>query len=280
MKTLHKLLLLSSLTFINVRSFGQEVTTNPYTANNKGKIFIYWGGNRGYYSNSDIHFKGNDFDFTVHNATAHDKPKGWHVDYINPEKMTIPQTNFRLGYYVTDHYSVSVGVDHMKYVMTQNQEAYVSGKYPNEGIYGELLPNGNKKLTEEFLQFEHTDGLNYVNVELARTEDISKYLGITNTDKIQFNAIAGVGSGVLFPKTNAKLFGRERYDEFKVAGFGVSGKGAVNVTFFKHLFIQYESKIGYINMTKAPISNTPGEYAKHDFTFFESIIVVGGIFKL
>jgi hypothetical protein len=23
--------------------------------------------------------------------------KGWHVDYINPAKMTIPQTNFKLG---------------------------------------------------------------------------------------------------------------------------------------------------------------------------------------
>ena len=96
MKTLHKLLLLSSLTFITVPSFGQEVTTNPYTANNKGKIFIYWGGNRGYYSNSDIHFKGDDFNFTVNDATAHDKPKGWHVDYINPTKMTIPQTNLRV----------------------------------------------------------------------------------------------------------------------------------------------------------------------------------------
>jgi hypothetical protein len=37
---------------------------------------------------------------------AHDKPKGWHVDYINPV-MTIPQTNFRIGYFINDHYSIA-----------------------------------------------------------------------------------------------------------------------------------------------------------------------------
>jgi hypothetical protein len=41
------------------------------------------------------------------------KPKGWHVDYINPVKMTIPQTNFRIGYFINDHYSIALGVDHM-----------------------------------------------------------------------------------------------------------------------------------------------------------------------
>jgi hypothetical protein len=35
-------------------------------------------------------------------------------------QMTIPQTNFRMGYFISDHYSLA-GVDHMKYVLTQNQ---------------------------------------------------------------------------------------------------------------------------------------------------------------
>ena len=36
-----------------------NVTENPqrYTANNKGKFYIYWGGNRDYYSKSDITFR-------------------------------------------------------------------------------------------------------------------------------------------------------------------------------------------------------------------------------
>lgn len=280
MKAFKKVVLFATVVLSTQIGNAQEATTNLYTANNKGKFYVYWGGNRGYYSNSDIRFKGDDFDFTVQDATAHDKPKGWHVDYINPTKMTIPQTNFRLGYFITDKYNVSIGVDHMKYVMTQNQEATVTGNYPNKGSYGEVLSNGKTKLTEDFLMFEHTDGLNYVNAEIARYEDFSKYLGITNTDKIQFNALVGVGAGVLYPKTNATVLGRERHDAFKVAGWGASAKAGVNATFFKHFFVQYEWKFGYIDITKAPIILNNGAYASHHFTFNQGIFVVGGIFKL
>jgi hypothetical protein len=55
------------------------------------------GGNREVYSKSDITFKGNNYNFTLENAA--DKPKGWHIDYINP-RMTIPQTNLRIGYFL------------------------------------------------------------------------------------------------------------------------------------------------------------------------------------
>jgi hypothetical protein len=44
---------------------------------------------------------------------------------VNPARMTIPQTNFRLGYFINDHYS-SYWVDHMKYVL-QNQVANFNG---------------------------------------------------------------------------------------------------------------------------------------------------------
>jgi hypothetical protein len=40
--------------------------------------------------------------------------------------MTIPQTNFRIGYFINDHYSIALGVDHMKYV-AQNQVANITG---------------------------------------------------------------------------------------------------------------------------------------------------------
>jgi hypothetical protein len=54
------------------------------------------GGNRDSYTKSDLTFKGKDYNFT-RQCCITDKPKGWHVDYINPAKMTIPQTNFNWG---------------------------------------------------------------------------------------------------------------------------------------------------------------------------------------
>ena len=264
----------------------EEIKVEKYTAHNKGKFFVSWGGNRESYTKSDVTFTGKDYNFTIDNMAARDKPKGWHVDYINPMRMTIPQTNFRLGYFVSDHYSVTVGVDHMKYVMTQNQIANVTGSINlpigdagaiHNGIYNNTPVNF---ADETFLIYEHTDGLNYVNTEISRHDDISSLFRITNTDKIQVNLTEGVGVGVLYPKTNTTLLGKSRHDEFHVSGYGTSVKAGLNITFFKHFYIQGELKGGYINMQDIRTTQSNEDKASQDFFFFQRIIAFGGIFKI
>lgn len=263
-------------------SFAQEANVTPekYTAHNKGKFYFFWGGNRESFSKSDITFKGDDYNFTLHNVEAHDKPKGWHIDYVNPGRMTIPQTNFRMGYFISDKYNISIGVDHMKYVMYQDKAVNYNGYYPNAGSYGETLPNGQVLLTTDFLTFEHTDGLNYINTEFSRVDDISKYLTIGNTDKIQVNVTEGLGAGILYPKTNAKVLGKERHDDFHISGYGVSAKAGLNVTFFKYFFLQTELKGGYINMNDIRTTHSGSDSASQHFFFIQHIIAFGGIFKI
>lgn len=281
MKTKLTVIALSFFAISSVVS-AQDLGTNPekYTAHNKGKFFVSWGGNRESYSKSDIHFKGDDYDFTLYDVQAGDKPKGWHIDYVNPARMTIPQTNFRLGYFISDHYSITLGVDHMKYVMAQNQAVDFSGNYPNAGTYGETLPNDQVFLTKEFLTFEHTDGLNYVHTEVSRFDDISKLFRINNTDKIQVNITEGLGAGVLYPKTNTQLLGRERHDDFHISGYGLSAKAGINITFFKYFYIQGELKGGYINMPDIRTTKSASDSASQHFMFFQRIIAFGGIFRI
>jgi len=292
------------LTCVSLNTFAQEeIPVQKYAAHNKGKFFVMWGGNRESYSKSDVNFRGKDYNFTVENMAAHDKPKGWHVDYINPANMTIPQTNLRLGYFFSDHYTVTIGVDHMKYVMSQNQTANVNGtinlptndpgsiyngEYNNrpvdmsqggakEGGYdnGEIPANG-----PAFLMYEHTDGLNYINTEVARFDDISKWFGLPNIDKVQINLTEGLGAGILYPKTNTTLLGKERHDDFHVSGYGVSAKAGLNITFFKHFYVQGELKGGYINMPDIKTTTSNEDKASQHFTYFQRIIAVGGIFRI
>lgn len=258
----------------------QIVEAEKYTSKNKGKVFVSWGGNRGYFTNSDIRFRGENYDFTLYDVKAHDVPKGWHIDYINPGRMTIPQTNLKVGYFITDNYIISLGVDHMKYVMYQDKSVKYSGHYPDRGAYGEDINDGEIFLTEDFLMFEHTDGLNYIHVEFARFDDISKLFGITDTDKVQINLTEGIGAGLLLPKTNTTLLDKERYDEFHLSGYGMSAKVGLNVTFFKHFFVQTELKGGYINMPSVRTTQSKADKASHSFYFGETIIAFGGIFRL
>jgi hypothetical protein len=223
---MNKLLLLAITLLGCFNCFSQESKpiSEKYTEHNKGKIYIFWGGNRDSYTKSDIHFKGATYDFTLYDVAAVDKPKGWHIDYLNPARMTIPQTNFRIGYFINDHYNISIGLDHMKYVMVQNQSVQITGNYP--AIFdGTVITNGVVDLSDtSFLTFEHTDGLNYINSEISRVDDISKIFKIKDTDKFQISLTEGAGGGILYPKTNVTLMGKPRHDDFNVAGYEVSEK--------------------------------------------------------
>jgi len=81
MKSLVRGLITSYIALSSFTSIAQnqdQVKPERYTKHNKGKFYIFWGGNRESYTKSDIHFEGANYNFTVHDVTAHDKPKGWH----------------------------------------------------------------------------------------------------------------------------------------------------------------------------------------------------------
>lgn len=260
--------------------YSQDTKEEVLDKGNKGKMYVLWGWNRGYFSDSDVHFKGEDFDFTLKDVEGVDKitPFSYH-NYFKISRVTIPQTNFRIGYFFHDNYTISMGVDHMKYVMPNYNTVQISGTInadtPFDGVY-----NGEDLLvTEEFLTFEHTDGLNYVNIELNRFDRLNDLLNFESKN-LDVNITEGVGVGVLYPKTNATLFGGERYDEFHVSGYGVSAKVGLNLTFFKYFFIQSDYKIGYINMDDIKISTNDLESASQSFTFFQPTIMFGARFRL
>ncbi len=272
------------LIFVSQKIIAQQdsikPTTEKYTTHNKGKIYIYWGGNRVAFTNSSLGISGNGYNFILHDLKSHDRPQGWTSDFINPTRMTIPQYNFRVGYYISDHYNVSFGIDHMKYIMTQDQLARISGNYPTS-YNGNQINNGNVNLKDgTFLAYENTDGLNYPNFEIARVDDLSKYLGVKNTDKFQVNFTEGLGLGPLYPRTDAQLFLKKRRDEFSLAGYGMHAKIGLNLTFFKHYFVQGELRGGYINLSSIRLSDDKADVGKQDFFFLQNAIVFGTIWKL
>jgi len=246
---------------------------------NKGRMFAYWGWNRSSYSKSDITFKGDDYYFTLDNVKASDKPKPFGIYYFKPDELTIPQNNYRIGYFFHDHYNVTLGVDHMKYVMHNDQVVNASGNIDVGNEFDGIYNNTPINLSEEFLTFEHTDGLNYVTVEVNRFDTVDNWIGF-KVKNIDINLTEGVGVGILYPKTNTKLMGNERYDEFHVSGYGMSAHVGLDLTFFKYFFIQYTFKAGYINMQDIRTTASKSDVASQHFTFLENMWVFGGKFNV
>ncbi|SDR82111.1 hypothetical protein SAMN05216503_1045 [Polaribacter sp. KT25b] len=267
-----------SFLLMSVFSFSQEEKSEKIT--NKGKFFVYWGWNRANYSNSDIHFTGNNYDFTLHDVTAHDRQTPFSFnDYLNPGRITIPQNNYRIGYFLKENYTISIGVDHMKYVMDAGQTVKIDGEINSGTTFDKIYNNDDIELLEGFLKLEHTDGLNYVNVEFRRFDDISHLFGL-NHKNFQVNLTEGFGTGILYPRSDVTLLGQDRHDEFHLAGWGASAVVGLNLTFFKYFFIQSDLKLGYINLPDVRTTISTDDKATQSFTFFERTILFGGRFNI
>ena len=276
-----KYFLVAITLLIATTTFSQEDKKTDFrdVKSNKGKMFAYWGWNRGHFSKSDITFKGENYNFTLSDVNSKDKPKPFGIYYFKLDEVTIPQTNFRIGYFFKENYTVSLGVDHMKYVMTNDKTVKINGEINTGDSFDGTYNNDEIVLTKDFLKFEHTDGLNYVNVEVSRFDNLDNWLKFP-VKNIDINLTEGVGVGLLYPKTNTTLLGKERYDEFHVSGYGVSAHVGLNLTFFKYFFIQSNLKVGYINMKDIRTTANKKDSASQHFTFLENMYVFGAKFNL
>ena len=275
-KVIMKNILVSFLIICSV-SFAQEEKPNSSASQSKkGSFYAYWGWNRSMYSTSDISFKGNNYNFTLNDVVATDRQSLFDLKlYLNPGTITIPQYNLRIGYFLNDKYEISVGVDHMKYVMRAYQPSTITGEISKYGAeYDGAYSNTPFVIKPDFLMFEHTDGLNYINSELRRNDKLFE------KGKFALNFITGAGTGVVIPRTNCTLLGNPRYDQFHLAGFGLNVLAGLNIEFYNRFFIQTEFKAGYINLPSIRTSMFETDIAKQSFTFLQSNIVFGYRFNI
>lgn len=246
-----------------------------YKATKKGQFFILWGWNRAAYSKSNIRFKGNDYDFTLYKVVAYDRPTDFNInDYFRIDRLTIPQNYCKIGYFIKDGLAVSFGFDHMKYVMKNDQTVHMKGVITRLGGY-EGVYDGDKKLEENFLTFEHTNGLNYINVEVEKYKNVYS----SNSGNFVADVMFGGGGGVLMPRSDIKLMSYGERDKYHLAGFGFSLKAGIQGTIFKHLTVKFESKNGFIDLPDIPLHKGFAGRAKQSFFFAQVNGLIGYNFK-
>ena len=259
----------------------------------KGRAFFYWGYNRSAYSKSNIHFWGDGYDFTIYDVAARDSPTRTFVTYIKPTSFSVPQYNYRIGYYLNDRYSVSIGNDHMKYHL-KKQATHLTGKIakgiPNAGTYndsivavGEEAEEGGTEdvdlsdLPREFVpEYEHCDGLNDLTAELGRTDN----LWVAGSRKHALSAIGTVGFGLVATDTEAEVLGIHDRSHtiggwgYHLAGFSTTASIGLQFDFCKHFFLLTRVKGGYINLMDITTTMYGGK-ASQKFGFIEHVAVFG-----
>lgn len=247
---------------------------------NKGKFFLHWGYNSSSYSKSDIHFYGTGYDFTLYNVKATDRPTKLSMTYINPATISIPQFNFHVGYYLKDNYSISLGWDHMKYVVDIPQSVKIKG-FIDPTISSPGIATGDwagyydrdaVSLVDSVLKFEHTDGYNFAALGLERYDDI----WVAKSGKQSLNSEIGVEGGLLIPRSDVRLFGIGANHYWNIAGYGVAGKIGLQYHFLRRMYLQGSFKSGFTDLSNIRTTGRKNvDKASQKIWFFENYWVLG-----
>ena len=265
---------------VEIRNKNVLIPCTAASRSKKGKFYFYWGYNRAFFTKSNIHFSGLDYDVIFYKLKAKDSPTPFSFkNYFAPTKITIPQYNFRLGYFYTNRLSVSFGMDHMKYVVEQGQQALISGviadgatnKYAGSYLKDPVI------LTPDLLRFEHTDGLNFLSLDL---EYLQPLLEIWK-NKISLFYNFGIGGVWIAPRSNVRILGEGLDNDFHIAGYAFALKTGPRLELFKNrFFLSGEIKGAYVSLPSVLIKNAAPDKADHTFMLLEYYITGGVYFKL
>lgn len=269
-RKMKKILLLVILSLISISSFSQKT-------NKKGSYYITWGYNRSTYANSDIRFVGPGYDFTLLDAKALDfpTPLSEFKTYVDPGLLSIPQFNFHGGYFIKDNLSISIGWDHMKYVVTDGQTVKVNGfvnaQTSSPAIAVDPAYVGKFNQTplvldpEKFVHLEHTDGYNYASIE------IEHYNSLYQSPKSRFaiDWMRGAGVGALVPRSDVHVFGVGQNNFWNLAGAGASLKTGLKFNFSKLLFFETTFKTGATQLWDIHTTGRSVDHAEQSIYFAE-----------
>ncbi|MDB5203627.1 MAG: hypothetical protein JWQ27_3036 [Ferruginibacter sp.] len=238
-------------------------------------MYLQWGYNKEWYTKSNIHFNmSNGNDFTLHHARAHDKPD---MDAIlkKPAEISIPQYNYRLGFYINAAHtkSIEVNFDHIKYVVTDGQLVHVTGTIDGKQVNGDSVLNA-----QSFLHLEHTDGGNLLHINYVQQ---NTFLYSRDKKRPLLNFIWKAGAGINIPRTDFAWRGDRLNNNFHIAGYNFSAEAGARFYPTKRLFFEATGKSGYVRYVNA-LANTKslkGNRVHHGFGYIELIGLIGYDFK-
>lgn len=240
----------------------------------KHRVFAYWGYNRAQFTASSIRFTGNNYDFILHDVAAKDKPEGFTFsNYFKPKNIWIPQYNYRVGWFLNNQWSFSIGLDHMKYVVVKDQQVKLTGTISRDrsAAYATSGETGEVRITPDFLTYEHTDGLNL----LALDADHYSRMWTSRNGRQAFYFTQGLFAGPVIPRTDVRLFGEGINNKFHLAGYGAGAQLGLFALVADRVFLRANVRAGYMELPSVLTTGKPGDRASQHFWFMEENVMLG-----
>jgi hypothetical protein len=259
--------LLILLSFLTQTIFAQFKKSDWNFVKN-GSFYVSWGYNGEWYTRSTVHVSqpslGNDYDLVkVH---GHDHP-GWNEGLLN-KAMTIPQYNYRIGYFFNEKQDLGfeINFDHTKYIITDNQDVHIRGKYNGQNI------DEKKKFSEAEGSFYYlNNGANFLLFNLVKRYRLTN---ATSTN-VKLDLLAKVGVGPVIPHVENSFWGLKNKPDFQIGGWNTGVETALKLTLFRYAYIEFAQKFDYARYSGLKIYEGT---AKQAFGSYQLILNLGFTF--
>jgi hypothetical protein len=232
-----------------------------------GSIYFSWGYNNEWYTNSTVSITQNSLgnNYQLLHVYAHDHP-GWDEGILN-KALTIPQYNYRLGYYFNEKQDIGIegNFDHTKYLIGDGQTIHMVGMFNDTHVDQPLFFSQ----AQGFYYFLN-NGANFLLFNFVKKYQL--YRAKTNHFKLDLVGKAGIGP--VIPHVQNSLFGQINDQGFQFGGWNTGIETAIRATFFRFGFIEFSQKVDYARYSNLAVYEGT---AKQNFGTYELILSVGFI---
>lgn len=211
-----------------------QTVEKPFQPGKKGELYLSWGYNKEWYTASTIHVSqpslGNNYKFVK--VYAADKP-GWNEGIFN-KAISIPQYNYRVGYFFKDNWAFEINFDHTKYQVKPDQLLHIQGTMNNAPV-DKYVPNNDPQV----LKYQLNNGANFLLFNIVHRKQLSNF----NTNWFNLALLLKGGVGIVIPHVENTIYDQPNDAGFQFGGFAIGGEAAFRATFFKYGFLEYCNKL-------------------------------------
>ncbi len=229
-------------------------------------VYFSWGYNSEWYTRSTVHVTqgefGNDYDFVQVHARDH---KGWNNKSIFRQPVTIPQYNYRLGFYFNKKRDLGfeVNFDHTKYIISDNQNVRVKGKLGNRQVDTTVFFS-----EQNGFYYYLNNGANFLLFNLVKRVGLYR----SADSKLAIDLTGKAGIGPVIPHVENRLFGATNDQGFQFGGWNTGLETALRVTVAKYVFMEFSQKVDYARYSNLKVASGT---AKQNFGTYELILSLG-----
>jgi hypothetical protein len=254
----------------------QIITSSPSRNSTKKvrkhEIYFSWGYNKEWYTNSNVSVSqpalGNSFTFT--NVKGVDHP-GWENEQFFTKALSIPQYNYRLGYFIDRDkgWAVEINFDHTKWLFPNNQTVHIKGMIHNQPFVGQVNFADSIAGSDSSSYHYLNNGANFLLFNVVKRW----HIWANKKQTILVDGLGKFGVGPVIPHVQVKYFDQPQNDpHFQIGGWNMGLEGDLKVTFFHYVYIEYANKVDYARYTNLKIYEGTDKQA---FGTYEMILNLG-----